>query len=276
MILAILILLTIIYLSFISNNYKIPNIIHFVFGLKPQTEEFLFVYYLSVLSAYIVNKPEKIFFYYHYEPHGEWWDRLKIKIPVLILEKVELPTHIGNKEIKHFAHKADWIRMNKLYERGGIYMDIDTISVRGYNNLLNNKTVLGYEIKKDELICNAVMMTIPNSPFFDIWLQEYEKEFDPNGWGEASIHLPGKINKRYPDLAMVLSENTFFRPYATEGRAIFEEKNVGIHPDAITLHLWESYTINYLKEIYDFQWINDNKETLYGQIVFKNISENDI
>jgi hypothetical protein len=275
MILAILLLLIIIYVSFISNKYEIPNIIHFVFGLKPQKEEFLFVYYLSVLSAYLVNKPEKIYFYYHFEPHGVWWERLKNNIPVIILEKVGLPTHIGKKEIKHFAHKADWIRMNQLYERGGVYMDIDTISVRSYNHLLNNKTVLGYEIKKDNLICNAIMMTIPNSPFFNLWLREYEKEFNPDGWCEASIHLPGNINRRYPDLAIVLSENSFFRPYATEGVNIFE-KNVDIHPDAITLHLWESYTLKYLENIKDFEWIKDNKQTLYSKIVLSNISELDI
>ena len=48
-----------------SNKNKIPNTLHFIFGLKPQKDEFLFVYYLSVLSAYIVNKPDKIYFYYH-------------------------------------------------------------------------------------------------------------------------------------------------------------------------------------------------------------------
>ena len=168
-----IVILLLVYVSFISNKNNIPNTIHFIFGLKPQKDEFLLIYYLSVLSSYIVNNPNKIYFYYHYEPHGKWWDRLKDKIPILIFEKVELPTHIGKKEIKHFAHKADWIRMNKLYERGGIYMDIDTISVRSYKSMLTNNTVLGYEIEKDNLICNAVMMTIPYSPFFKLWLKDY-------------------------------------------------------------------------------------------------------
>ena len=136
----IIVVLLLIYVLSRLNKNKIPNIIHFVFGLKPQKDEFLFVYYLSILSAYIVNKPDNIFFYYYYEPYGEWWDRLKEKIPVIIFERVELPTHIGKKEIKHFAHKADWIRMNKLYEKGGVYMDIDTISVQSYKSLLKNYT----------------------------------------------------------------------------------------------------------------------------------------
>ena len=48
----------------------INNIIHFVFGLKEQTEDFLFSYYLAILSAIVVNNPDKVYFYYHYEPKG--------------------------------------------------------------------------------------------------------------------------------------------------------------------------------------------------------------
>jgi mannosyltransferase OCH1-like enzyme len=235
----------------------------------------MFVYYLSILSAYIVNKPEKIYFYYHYKPYGKWWDRLSEQIPIISFEKVELPDKIGSKNIKHYAHKADWIRMNKLYERGGVYMDIDTITCKPYHKYRSYSTVLGYEIKSKDLICNAVMMTIPKSPFFKLWLERYEEEFKEDGWGEASIRLPGKINKNYPYLANVLSENTFFRPYATEGEKIFSE-NMTINSDLITLHLWESYTMKYMEDIKDFEWIKQNKETLYSKIVLSNISESDI
>lgn len=74
---------------------------------------------------------------------------------------------------------------------------------------------------------------------------------------------------------MVLSENTFFRPYATQGDDIFKN-NINIHNDLITLHLWESYTIKYLKNIKNFEWIKHNKHTLYSKIVLLNISESDI
>ena len=55
----------------------INNIIHFVFGLKEQTEDFLFSYYLAILSAIVVNNPDKVYFYYHYEPKGKWWEKIK-------------------------------------------------------------------------------------------------------------------------------------------------------------------------------------------------------
>ena len=54
--------------------------------------------------------------------------------------------------------------MDKLYERGGVYMDIDTITVRPYKDLLKYNTVLGYEVYPDT-ICNAVMLTKANGRF---------------------------------------------------------------------------------------------------------------
>ena len=54
--------------------------------------------------------------------------------------------------------------MNKLYEKGGIYMDIDTITYKTLQDLLKYNTVLGYEIYHEKSICNAFMM-IPQSDY---------------------------------------------------------------------------------------------------------------
>tara|TARA_Y100000817_G_scaffold308744_1_gene296916 strand:- start:622 stop:1470 length:849 start_codon:yes stop_codon:yes gene_type:complete len=272
-----LILIIILMLIFKKNmevkKTLIPNIIHFIFGLKKQTEEFLFPYYLSVLSASKVNSPDRIYFYYHYEPYGKWWKKLK-KIPNIILEKVDLPTHFGKKKILHFAHLADKIRMDVLYEKGGIYMDIDTISYKPYKHLLNQDTVLAYE-HKPNTICNAVMMTKPYSRFFRQWTAGYESKFNPQGWGEASIYFPAEIHKMYPGLALVLPPETFFRPYANEGNKIFID-DYEIPDNLITLHLWETYTKGFLNNIKDYQWIKENNKTLYSRIVSSCIQESDI
>lgn len=257
----------------LESNNKIPDIIHFIFGLKEQTEEFLFVYYLSVLSASKVNNPDKIYFYYHFEPFGKWWEKLK-KIKNIEFVKIDLPTHIGNKIIKKTAHRADKVRMDILNEMGGVYMDIDTISVRPYKHLLKYDTVLGYEVYPNT-ICNAVMLTKPNSRFFKEWLLQYNKVFNPDGWGEASIYLPARVHNQYPALAKVLTPHSFFRPYAFDGKKIFDIP-YDIPDSLITLHLWESYTNKYFKDITSYDWIKENKHTLYSKIVRLNIKEEDI
>ena len=77
----------------IINNIEslIPNIIHFIFGLIPQNEEFNMYRYIAVKSAYDVNKPDKIYFYYFYEPYGYWWDKTKEIVETVKLDDKDIP-----------------------------------------------------------------------------------------------------------------------------------------------------------------------------------------
>jgi len=123
----------------------IPNQFHFVFGLKEDFggKPFNILHYLAIKSAYDLNKPDAMYFYYTYEPSGEYWDKAK---SYLTLVQVEAPTEIFGNPITHVAHKADIIRLQALYENGGIYMDMDTICVKSFEPLLNEKTVLGIRL----------------------------------------------------------------------------------------------------------------------------------
>ena len=67
--------------------------------------------------------------------------------------------------------------MNILYNKGGVYLDIDTICVKSWKHLLNEDVVLGKEANG---ICNAIMFTKPKSKFFKLWLDKYESHFYPN------------------------------------------------------------------------------------------------
>jgi len=241
----------------------IPNICYFIFGFKKQEYPFLFVYYLAVYSAYIVNNPDKILFYYHYEPNGVWWDKLK-DIKTLEFIKIDIPTHIGNKIIKKIAHKADKLRMDLLLNNGGIYLDIDTICVKPWKELLNNDVVLGKESSNS--ICNAIMFTKKQSVFFKLWDKHYEEHFEPDKWGEASILLPYQLNNKYPNLITLKSEDYFFLPSWSETNKIFENK-YDIPNNLITLHLWETISLKYLKEINGWGWGYENQHTLYGKLI---------
>ena len=183
------------------------NICHFIFGLKEQKHDFLFSYYISVYSVYLVNNPDTIYFYYHYEPYGIWYDKLKL-IPNIKLIQIDVPTHIGSKEIKKTSHQTEWVKMNILYNMGGVYLDIDTICVKPWKHLLEENTVLGKELPDG--ICNAIMFTEPKSKFFKLWLYNYESHFNAHGWREASIELPEILSKEYPNLITLKEADVFF------------------------------------------------------------------
>ena len=249
---------------------KIPNIIHFIYLNREIKTPFLFVHYLSILSAKLVNNPEKIYFYYHAELYGEWWDRIK---PFLTLEKIDLPTTIGHKAITKYEHMADVTKLNKLIERGGVYFDIDTISYRPYKDLLDNDSVLCWE-RYPNMICNAVIFAKPNSDFLKMWLQQYPAHFVTDGWSEASVFLPASLYKwcvqnDYMAAVKVLDSDYFFQPTHYDWKKIFEFPGIDIPDHLITLHLWEQMCMDTVKNI-DIQWLYDNKHTLYSKLVIGN------
>jgi mannosyltransferase OCH1-like enzyme len=252
----------------------IPNIVHFNYGLIEQKEDFLFVYYIAVLSCKLINNPDKIFFYYHYEPKGIWWEKTKLLVDLI---KVDIPEYIGEKKIKKVAHKSDILRIEIIKKYGGIYLDIDTICVRSYRDLLYNKCVIANEITdsgKNMGLCNAIFMAEPESSFITEWYNLYEEHFNPDGWQEASTMLPQFVAQRNTDVT-ILPRNTFLYPSWDRISLIFVDDNI-IYPDLIVLHYWNQHSLSILKKINGFDWVIENKNTLYGQLlvnVFSKLSQ---
>lgn len=253
----------------------IPNIAHFIW-FDQQKEDFLFVYYVAVLSCKVVNNPDKIYFYYHHEPKGKWWQKTK---EICEIVYVDVPTHIGSKELKKIAHKADALRMTKLKEIGGVYLDMDTICVKSYVHLLQNKFVIANEITesgKNMGLCNAIMMSEPNGSFIVDWLNQYEAHFEPDGWQEASTILPWKLSKeddKHTNNITILKPENFLLPSWEKVDMIFERPNE-ISDELIVLHYWNQYTNEkYLKHITNFDWIVDHSDTLYAKLLL-NVLQN--
>lgn len=129
---------------------EIPNIVHYVYGLKPPSgpdargPEFPYFAYIGMRSAMTVLKPEKVIFHCRYEPTGYWWDQVlnwegwidenqdgkrKGLVEVVPAREVEY-VGAGKRPVKHvstrvgesrgfpnitllaqYAHKADIIRL---------------------------------------------------------------------------------------------------------------------------------------------------------------------
>ncbi len=245
----------------------IPNILHFVFGMATDFggKPFSLVHYLSVKSAVDLNKPEAAILHYQYEPGGEWWEKAK---PLLTLNRITAPESIMGNELFHVAHKADVVRLQALKESGGIYLDLDTISVKPLSGLLDQEFVIGQELKaayvpknwrqrlkynlglvknKDGTstgLCNAVLLSARDSEFVNLWLNEY-KNFRSKGrdkyWNEHSVLVPQRLAKEHPGLLTQLGPFAFHYPlYNPEGlKMMFEE--VHDFPEAYLHHLWESF-----------------------------------
>jgi len=263
----------------------IPNIVHFVYGLEEQEYDFLFAYYLSVLSAKLINNPDKIYFHYTHKPTGKWWDKTE---KLVELNQIESPTTLGGKNIINLAHKADRVRLEVLEDCGGVYFDIDTVCVSPYKHLLDYDCAMGAEEKSYKgypRLCNAVIFAEPNSKFIKKWIDSAHTFFNPYEWGSYAVKSPSILYRNDKKLVHIEEPSSFFLPsWDNISNIFFEDKP--IPKELITLHLWESQQrqnrkglegfrtpnkkkSSIISQIIDFSWATAWPETLYGRIMKK-------
>jgi hypothetical protein len=229
----------------------VPNILHYI-HLSDGGREWKLLHYLSVKSAYVRSGVDKIFIWVDNEPNGEWWEKTK---PLVETNKIIPPTEIFGIPITQQAHKSDVLRLQILLEHGGIYVDTDTIFVKSYESLLNNKFVLGQQgLNGVEGLCPAVMLSEPNSTFGQHWLAGFKDSFKggppgSNTWCTHSVIYPGWLSKQIPDEITILNHEAFFWPLYHQNHieAMFVQNLT--FPNAYSHHLWESSGKKYLDEL---------------------------
>ena len=192
----------------------IPKLIHFIYvGGRP----FSFVHFLAVYTAMKVNRPERIYFHHTEEPAGKWWDLAR---PLVKMNRVPPVTEVFGNPVTYPAHKADVIRLQMLRQYGGIYLDLDVISINPVDPLLKHQVVMG--IEPGTGLCNAVILARPDAPFIERW-QEHYRSFDGRRWNHHSVVLPGQMAKDAPDAIALAGKYDFFYP---------------THNDPVCAYLW--------------------------------------
>ena len=192
---------------------------HYCFGLEPDFggKPWSLVHYVCVRSAIERLQPEQAFLYYEYEPGGPWWELTrKLLTPV----KIAAPRQIFGNSLKHHAHRADIVRLEKLIAHGGIYLDADVVVHRNFDELLGHSVVLGREgVDAQFGLANAVILAEPNASFLKRWYEEYHW-FRSKGrdryWSEHSVRLPLELSKKHPDEITVLPHTAFYWPLWTQ------------------------------------------------------------
>jgi hypothetical protein len=234
----------------------IPNVAHFVFGLREQSEPFHLVYYVCLESCRRVLAPDAIYLHYKYLPYGAYWDLIR---PHLTLRQVELvPAVLAARyddglvpDAFRYAHHADFVRLDALIEHGGVYADIDTVFVQPIPaELFRAPFVIGREAPvQDERtgevrpsLCNAVLMSEPGGEFARAWRQEMASALNGT-WSNHSGFLAEQLSRRLPTQVRIEASRSFF-PFTADRdglRALLEECNVdttGIYSVHLWSHLW--------------------------------------
>ncbi|GJG85311.1 hypothetical protein tb265_04920 [Gemmatimonadetes bacterium T265] len=230
---------------------RIPNVFHFVFGLRRQTEPFHLAFYLCLESCWRVNRPDEILVYYHHEPYGRYWELAKRRVtPVRVpLGGVVEGFRYRDPAVAAFryAHHADFVRLERLLAHGGIYADIDTIFVRPFPaHLREQRFVLGRERdvapagvdRPQRSLCNAVIMAEPNAEFGRRWLEAMPRAFD-GSWSNHSTLLPQRLSEEHPELIHVEPPRTFYKHEWTRAgiRTLLQELDDDTE-GVVSMHLW--------------------------------------
>lgn len=225
--------------------------IHFIFGMVPDFNAipFSMIHYLAIRSAHAVHDPNEIYLHYKYPPEGPWWEKAReLVTPV----RIDPPTSVAGRELACAPHITDYARLLILRDAGGIYLDLDVISVRPFDDLLGASVVVGEQgVNGEEGVGNAVILAEKGAEFIDLWIDG----FNPTTslWGgfrargrdhyylEYSTWYPAFLAKRQPDAVRTEPYTSFYWPRAQRSHFDWFFFEDGSRFDASYCHhLWES------------------------------------
>ncbi|MFT8672565.1 MAG: glycosyltransferase family 25 protein [Acetobacter orientalis] len=251
-------------------------LIHFVLTTESGGRAFGFSHYMAIKSAFSANPSCQIILWCTTIGSGPYWEAIKAFAQIIILPS---PVSIFGNTINHAAHKSDIIRLAVMRTLGGVYLDLDTITLRSYEMLLNSTVVMARELQSSSAgvapnkLGNAVIIGPANAEFFNIWWETY-KTFDCRHWNQHSVLVPAIIANQRPELITVLSPEAFFVPtWDHEGLIALFERNMTF-PNAFCHHLWESQAWQFISKINEKSVFY--QETTYNMACRKYLSTDDL
>lgn len=237
----------------------IPRVIHFI-CIRPL--EFKLVHYLAIASAVDVHNPDIVKVYVDKEPDDNMlWEAIKKKDKVNIVFIKPL-TEFRGINISASQYKADIIRLERLMEDGGIYLDLDVLSLKSFDELLDEHCVVGSEggpdqepfcndINKMGSITNAVLLSEPNNEFIKTWYNQIADNIEGKEWAYHAVCLPKHILCN--DMFNVrLEPKMSFMPFCFRDKFIFDETQNDRMSDldhSYTMHLWATIWKNDINNI---------------------------
>jgi len=197
----------------------IPHTVHFIHIAKQDVQaELEFYQYLAIKAALLRIRPEIVKVHsYSFNEANPWWQLIRHAVTLVIHEPRQTLRTIDGRVYKlRLAHQTDVLRLNILYQEGGIYLDTDVYALQSFSPLLQSSKdlLMGHEGGNRSGICNAVIVARPASPFIAKWLAAYNESFDnrPHMWNHHSVKVPAELAMQYPSDICKLSPSTFFWP----------------------------------------------------------------
>lgn len=221
----------------------IPPVIHFIFFGFTDFEQ---IHYWAIRSALAVHQPERVILWYSQAPkNNRWWTDIAQRVE---LRQVDPPAEFVGVPLASYQYKADVLRLQILQEHGGIYLDIDVISLKPFGDLLRHECVLGIEDAGATSVSNAVILTQPGHPFISEWLRQTGDNLQDKEWAHHAVCLPRQILDS-GTWSVHVEPRSSFMPFDFRDDWILRPGDRNRLANSYTIHLWETIWMDQLRGI---------------------------
>lgn len=237
----------------------IPNIVHFIYPVWPNTRPLSYVNYMAVKMARAVQKPDRIKFWINKEPEpSEWWDKIKELVEVVYTPMDGVYRGV---KIEWPQLQSDVTRLEILQREGGIYLDTDMLLRRFLDVFLKTPSdfVMGFE-PNETSACNALMIAKPEAKVIKRWLELMPEALQSQKWAQGGVVTPFELWKEDASLIQMLSARAFC-PLDLSKNWMFDPALVdeaeALVMNGFSVHVYETFWRHVVKDVTP-EWCEKN------------------
>lgn len=230
-----------------KNNELIPKIIHLIYLKGIEFSDF---HYGCVKSMIKYMPDYKIVIYNDIEPvDNKYWNDLKKNMTI---EYIKPPEEFDEYPLKFIQYKADVIRLEKLYEHGGVYLDLDMLIVKNFESIINSGKdfYISEEGFKGNGLINSFIASKPKNGFIKKWLEEFKIGLRMDNWAyhirDSNKMLLDKKKHYLIKYNMEILESKHFFPFKWMENDKFVNIEENLNDDVYGVHLFETILHNIL------------------------------
>ena len=252
--------------------------------------EFPYLYYLAIVSAKKIHSVDEVILWTTTEISDNHYfellkGRVKIKSPEIPpipnLHRAKERYCAVNAERVRIVVLADMLRWKILYEEGGIYLDLDTFSLRNMASCLGNKEVWipferreGWSTSENVFAIHAIMAKsgseIIKSAYDYAW-KRMKMNFGSIRWTETGNQAMERAIRNANPSNVEIGSADLFIPFTIWEQGFWDRADLSLNPNAYLLHLNATLNENKFKGITP-EWIEKSKG-LYAHLVKKTLSK---
>jgi len=230
---------------------------------------FPYPYYLAVMSALKTQNVSATNIWLTTPVTGRFFDLIKHKVNVIKVEAPVFRALKGESEHVRNAHIKDYLAWKILYERGGLYMDLDVLCMKDAANLLDGKKVHIFPDNPEQTIINiSVVGAQPKTDLMKALLDDAIYKLnnqDSIEWTEIGAKLLMEHIKERPGDVAIGGYGLAGHCVGAGVKGVFGESDSLYNPDARVAHLFASASGHLFDEV-DENYI-ESRSTIYARLV---------